>query len=411
MQNIEFNGLLAVAAVAFLVPFLLGFLPRLRVPASVLEVVVGIALGPAGLAWVKADGPVMVFGLLGLAFLLFFAGLEIDFEHLRGRPLLLTLLGFVVSLGLAFAVASGLGALGWLRSPWLVAIILAATALGVIVPVLKDTGRISSLFGQTVIAGATIADLGTVVLLSLFFSRESKSIGVQILLVVLLVLLAVIALAFIVRAARVGRVKRILAFAEDTTDQLRVRGAFLLLIAFVAVAERLGLEVILGAFVGGVVFAVLDRGRGRGVMQVNLQSKLEAVGYGVFVPAFFVTSGLRFDLQALLASPGALVQIPVFLLALLVARGLPALLYRPLLSTREVIAAGFLQATSLSFIVIGAQLGIELKLLEPATGAALVAAGMVSLLLFPLFALLILGGKEAQSKSALGTVLEASDAR
>ena len=409
MQNIEFNGLLAVAAVAFLIPFLLGFLPRLRVPASVLEVVAGIALGPAGLAWVKADGPVMVFGLLGLAFLLFFAGLEIDFEHLRGRPLLLTLLGFAVSLGLAFAVASGLGALGWLRSPWLVAIILAATALGVIVPVLKDTGRISSLFGQTVIAGATIADLGTVVLLSLFFSRESKSIGVQILLVVLLVLLAVIALAFIVRAARVGRVKRILAFAEDTTDQLRVRGAFLLLIAFVAVAERLGLEVILGAFVGGVVFAVLDRGRG--VMQVNLQSKLEAVGYGVFVPAFFVTSGLRFDLQALLASPGALVQIPVFLLALLVARGLPALLYRPLLSTREVIAAGFLQATSLSFIVIGAQLGIELKLLEPATGAALVAAGMVSLLLFPLFALLILGGKEAQSKSALGTVLEASDAR
>ena len=225
----------------------------------------------------------------------------------------------------------------------------------------------------------------------------------------LLVLLAVIALAFIVRAARVGRVRRILAFAEDTTDQLRVRGAFLLLIAFVAVAERLGLEVILGAFVGGVVFAVLDRGRG--VMQVNLQSKLEAVGYGVFVPAFFVTSGLRFDLQALLASPGALVQIPVFLLALLVARGLPALLYRPLLSTREVIAAGFLQATSLSFIVIGAQLGIELKLLEPATGAALVAAGMVSLLLFPLFALLILGGKGAQSKSALGTVLEASDAR
>ena len=409
MQNIEFNGLLAVAAVAFLIPFLLGFLPRLRVPASVLEVVAGIALGPAGLAWVKADGPVMVFGLLGLAFLLFFAGLEIDFEHLRGRPLLLTLLGFVISLGLAFAVASGLGALGWLRSPWLVAIILAATALGVIVPVLKDTGRISSLFGQTVIAGATIADLGTVVLLSLFFSRESKSIGVQILLVVLLVLLAVIALAFIVRAARVGRVRRILAFAEDTTDQLRVRGAFLLLIAFVAVAERLGLEVILGAFVGGVVFAVLDRGRG--VMQVNLQSKLEAVGYGVFVPAFFVTSGLRFDLQALLASPGALVQIPVFLLALLIARGLPALLYRPLLSTREVIAAGFLQATSLSFIVIGAQLGIELKLLEPATGAALVAAGMVSLLLFPLFALLILGGKGAQSKSALGTVLEASDAR
>ena len=105
MQNLEFSGLLAVAAVAFLIPFVLGLVPRLRMPASVLEVVAGIALGPAVLGWVKADGSVMIFGLLGLAFLLFFAGLEIDFEHLRGRPLLLTLLGFVVSLGLAFAVA------------------------------------------------------------------------------------------------------------------------------------------------------------------------------------------------------------------------------------------------------------------------------------------------------------------
>ena len=409
MQNLEFSGLLAVAAVAFLIPFVLGLVPRLRMPASVLEVVAGIALGPAVLGWVKADGSVMIFGLLGLAFLLFFAGLEIDFEHLRGRPLLLTLLGFVVSLGLAFAVASGLGALGWVSSPWLVAIILAATALGVIVPVLKDTGRISSLFGQTVIAGATIADLGTVVLLSLFFSRESKSIGVQILLVGLLVLLAIIALAFIVRAARLGRVERILALSEDTTDQLRVRGAFLILIAFVAIAERLGLEVILGAFVGGVVFSAVDRGRA--VMHPNLQSKLEAVGYGVFVPAFFVASGLRFDLQALLASPGALVQIPVFLLALLVARGLPALLYRPLLNSREVIAAGFLQATSLSFIVIGTQLGIELKLLEPATGAALVAAGMGSLLLFPLLALLVLGRTDATINSSGRTRLEVNDAR
>ena len=409
MQNLEFSGLLAVAAVAFLIPFMLGLVPRLRLPASVLEVVAGILLDPAGFGWVKPDVPVQVFSLLGLAFLLFFAGLEIDFEHLRGRPLQLTLLGFVVSLGLALLVASGLGALGWTSSPLLVAIILAATGLGVIVPVLKDAGRISSLFGQTVIAGATIADLGTVVLLSLFFSRESKSIGAQVLLVGLLLLLAVIALAFIIRAARVGRVERILAFSEDTTDQLRVRGAFLLLIAFVAVSERLGLEVILGAFVGWVVFAAADRGRA--VNHPNLQKKLEAVGYGVFVPAFFVTSGLRFDLQALLASPGALVQIPVFLIALLIVRGLPALLYRPLLNTREIIAAGFLQATSLGFVVIGAQLGIELKLLEPATGAALVAAGMGSLLLFPLLALLVLGRTDATINSGVRTRLEVNDAR
>lgn len=408
MQNLEFSGLFAVAASAFLIPFVLGFFPRLRLPASVLEVVAGILLGPAGFAWVKPDVPVQVFSLLGLAFLLFFAGLEIDFKHLRGRPLQLTLLGFVVSFGLAFLVASGLGALGWISSPLLVAIILAATGLGVIIPVLKDAGRISSVFGQTVIAGATIADLGTVILLSLFFSRESKSVGVQVLLVGLLLLLAIITLAFIIRAARAGRVERVLAGSQDTTDQLRVRGAFLLLIAFIAVAERLGLEVILGAFVGGVIFSAADHGRA--INHPNLQKKLEAVGYGVFVPAFFVTSGLKFDLQALLASPGALVQIPVFLLALLIVRGLPALLYRPLLNPREMLAAGFLQATSLGFIVIGAQLGVTLTLLEPATGAALVAAGMGSLLLFPLFALLILGRGDTKISSAELATLEVKDA-
>lgn len=177
---------------------------------------------------------------------------------------------------------------------------------------------------------------------------------------------------------------------------------------FVATAERLGLELILGAFVGGVVFGAVDRGRA--VSHPNLQHKLEAVGYSVFVLAFFVVSGLSFDLKALLASPGALAQIPVFALALLLVRGLPALLYRGPLSPSETVAAGFLQATSLSFIVIGVQLGMALKLLEPATGAALTAAGMVSLLLFPVFALLALGRSETRATTTR-IVLEVNDVR
>ncbi len=129
------------------------------------------------------------------------------------------------------------------------------------------------------------------------------------------------------------------------------------------------------------------------------------MGYGVFVPAFFVTSGLQFDLGALITSPAALAQVPLFLLALLVVRGLPALLYQPLLAGREVVAAGFFQATSLGFIVVGTQLGVELKLLETATAAALVAAGMGSLLLFSLFALSVLGRNE---KKPMTWTLDAS---
>ena len=407
MLDLEFGGLFAVAAVAFVIPFLLGFAPRLRVPASVLEVAAGIVIGPALLGWVSPDLAVRVFSLLGLAFLLFFAGLEIDFDHLRGRPLQLTLLGFAVSLALAFGFASGLGAIGLIGSPPLTAIILSATALGVVIPVLKDAGRIGGVFGQTVIAGATIADLGTVVLLSLFFSRASKDASAQLVLIGLLIVLAAVVTTFVIRAARGERVERVLTRAQETTDQLRVRGAVLLLLGFVAVAERLGLELILGAFVGGVVFAAADKGRT--ASHPKLAQKLEAVGYGVFVPVFFVTSGLTFDLHSLLGSPAALAQIPVFLLGLLLVRGLPALLYRPLLNRSEVAAAGFLQATSLSFIVIGVQLGLALKLLEPATGAALIAAGMLSLLLFPLFALLILGRNSVPSSQA-AVPLEVRDA-
>jgi Kef-type K+ transport system membrane component KefB len=392
MPPLEFGGLLAVAAVAFGLPLLLGLAPRVRVPASVLQVAAGIVIGPAVLGWVQVDLAVRVFSLVGLAFLLFFGGLEIDFEHLRGRPLQLTLLGFIVSLGLAFAVASGLGALHLIGSPLLVAIILAATGLGVIVPILEDAGQIKTTFGQVVIAGASIADLGTVVLLSLFFSREAKSIGAQLVLVGSLALLALAVVLLIARATRSSRVDGVLSHSQDTSDQLRVRGAYLLLIAFAFAAERLGLEVILGAFIAGVVFRAVDHQKA--MSHPNLQRKLEAVGYGVFVPAFFVTSGLQFDLGALLASPTALAQVPLFLLALLLVRGLPALLYRLLLPGREVVAAGFFQATSLGFIVVGTQLGTELKFFEPSTAAALVAAGMGSLLLFPLLALLALGRNE-----------------
>jgi Kef-type K+ transport system membrane component KefB len=324
MPPLEFSGLLAVAAVAFALPLLLGLAPRLRLTASVLEVAAGILIGPAILGWVPVDLPVRLFSLLGLAFLLFFAGLEIEFEHLRGRPLVLTLLGFLVSFGLAFALALGLGAMHLIASPLLVAIILAATGLGVIVPILANAGRLSTPFGQFMIAGASIADLGTVVLLSLSFSRDAKGIGVQLALIGLLALLASAVVALVTRAARSSRVDDVLTHSQDTTDQLRVRGAYLLLIAFAFAAERLGLEVILGAFIAGVVFQAVDHQRA--LLHPNLQRKLKAVGYGVFVPAFFVVSGLQFDLAALLASPVTLAHVPLFFGGAAVRSRLPSTL-------------------------------------------------------------------------------------
>jgi Kef-type K+ transport system membrane component KefB len=175
---------------------------------------------------------------------------------------------------------------------------------------------------------------------------------------------------------------------QDTTDQIRIRGAFVLLAVFAALAERLGLEVILGAFLAGALLTLVDSNKM--LTHPRFRTKLEAIGFGVFVPFFFVTSGLRFDLAALVASPATLARVPLFLAALLRVRGAPALLYRSLVGGRRTVVAGLLEATTLTFIVAATQIGQALGLMGAATAAALVAAGLLSVLLFPLGALTLL---------------------
>lgn len=386
--QVSLSSLFAVAAVAFLVPLLLGMAPRLRVPAVVLEIVAGIVVGPSGFGWVELDLPIQVLALIGLAFTLFLAGLEIDFERLRGPILKLTGLGFAVSFGLALVAGIGLDAAGQAESGLFVAIVLAATSLGVVIPVLKDSSAIAGDLGQLVILAASIADFGTIILLTLFFSREATSTSVQITLIVGLVLLAIVATVSLMRVERFGPISAALLRLQDTTAQIRVRGAFLLLMVFVALAERLGLEAILGAFIAGAILKLVDRDE-MGTHR-EFRVKLEAIGFGVFIPFFFVASGIRFDLDALFASASTVARVPLFLGALLLARGLPALLYRPLVGNSGAIAAGLLQATSLGFIVVASQIGLELGEISAATGAALIAAGLLSVLLFPLGALTVL---------------------
>src|SRR5215208_4587692 len=166
----SFSDLLIVVAVAFAPPFLLGLFPRVRVPSVVLEIVAGIIVGPSLLGLVEVDQVIEVLALIGLGFVLFLAGLEIEFEKLRGQILRLTAVAFVVSFAIAVVVGFGLSAAGLVQTPLLVAIMLCATSLGVIVPVLKDTGEISSPIGQLIVAAASIADFGAIILLTLFFS-------------------------------------------------------------------------------------------------------------------------------------------------------------------------------------------------------------------------------------------------
>jgi len=393
MDMPSFDGALVIVAVAFAAPFLLGLFPRVRLPSVVLEIVAGIVIGPSVLGLVEVDQTIEVLALLGLAFLLFLAGLEIDFTRLRGRLLRLAGGGFIVSFVLAVAVGFGLGAVDLVETPVLVAIVLCATSLGVIVPVLTDAGEIGSPFGQLIVAAGSIADFGAIILLSLFFTGEG-GVGSTVLLLGLILAVAV-AVYYGVRGAERSKAIMVdLTRLQDTTAQIRVRGAVVLMIGFVALAEAFGLEAILGAFAAGALLALVDKDEF--MTHPDFRRKLEAVGYGVFIPVFFVTSGVRFDLDALLDDPANLAMVPVFLAALLVVRGLPALLYRDFVGTRRAAVGGLLQATSLPFIVTATAIGMELGLMGGAEGAALVAAGLASVLIFPVTGLSVLQAHDAR---------------
>lgn len=380
----ELGNLLAVSAIAAAVPLLRGLLPRIPFPGPVLELLAGILVGPAVLGLVELDDTLRTLSLLGLAFLLFLAGSEIELERLRGPIGRQALLVLLVGSGLALAVTGGLGAVGAIDAPLLVAVAMVGTSLGLVIPLLADSGLLSRPVGQTVVAGASSGELASVLGLSVLFGMGA---GQPLRQTLLIAAIAGAAVAMVLLARRSTAVARAVSTMADTAGQLRVRLAVLLVLALAVAAEVLGFELILGAFIAGVLLRSLDPGAM--TSHPHFRLKLDGLAYGFLVPVFFVVSGLMFDLDSLLADPAAVLKIPLFLGLLLLVRAVPALLYRGL-TGRERVGVGLLQATSLPLFVTAAQIGTELGMIGSVDAAALVAAGLVSVLVLPAVALRLL---------------------
>jgi Kef-type K+ transport system membrane component KefB len=382
----SFNGLLIVTAVALAAPLVVATVSWLKVPSVVLEIVAGIIVGPAVLGWVKIGPAIQILAIMGLAFLLFLAGLEIDLGILKGHVLHLTLAGFAATMVLGFTLGLLFHAIGWVRSPFFLAVALAATSLGLVIPVLRDAGLSESPSGRFTIAGATVAEFGAVLLLSLFFSESKGGAASKLVTVGIFAAFIVAVSIVLLRAGRSIRLDMLLTRLQDTTAEIRVRAAVVLLIGFVALAAKFGLETVLGAFVAGAVLNIVDKDS---MSHPQFRVKLDAIGYGFLIPVFFVFSGLTFDLHALINNPWTLLRVPVLLAALFIARGIPALIYVRSIGPRSSVVAGLLQATSLPFIVTATTIGVAIGAVRPVTAAALVAAGLLSVVLFPLIALAI----------------------
>jgi Kef-type K+ transport system membrane component KefB len=380
-------GLVIVLAVAAAVPLLLGLLPALRLPGALLEIVAGIVLGPSLLGWVTPDATIRALALLGLSFLLFLAGAEVDLRRFRGTLGRRVAASLAISVTAAAVVTAVLLALG-VGGAILIGVALLATSLGLIVPVLADAGALARPVGRLALAGASAGEVAAVVLLSVGLAAGDTSLaGRLLLLVLLLAALGGIALA-VLGVEHSARLSALIVRLADTSAQIRIRLTVLLVAGLALAAEALGFEAILGAFLAGLLVRALDPEPER--THPRYPVKLEAVGYGLLVPVFFVTSGLTLDLGGLLEHPRALAAVPAFLLALLVVRGLPALAFRAELDRRELVAVGLLQATSLPFLLAASEIGRQMHLLDPAVAAALVAAGLVSVLAFPAAALTLL---------------------
>jgi Kef-type K+ transport system membrane component KefB len=381
--------IVGVAALAGLAVMLLS--PRLAIPVVVVELLLGILIGPQGLDFAQVDPTTDFLGELGLGMLFFFAGYEIDFDRIKGKPLRLGITGWLLSLALAYGIGGALAAAGVVLSYLYTGSALATTAIGTLIPILKDAGELKTRFGTYLLAAGAMGEFGPILLITLILSTANPLH--EALILVAFVAAAVLTGVFAVRSAFRGW--PLLERTLETSSQLAVRLTVLLLFGLVALAAELGLDILLGGFVAGMITRMALRGREVGV----LESKLTAVGYGLLIPFFFITSGMNFDLDALTGSASAVLKMLMFVGLFLVVRGAPAiLLYRHTIEPlRDRLALAFYSATELPLVVAITAIAVEVGQMKASTSAGLVGAAIISTLAFPLVALKIRRGSDPES--------------
>lgn len=350
------TDLVIVLAVAAAIPLLLGLLPRVPVPGALAEIVAGVLVGPSLLGWVHPDGIIRALSVLGLSFLLFLAGFEVDVRRFRGRMGSRVLIALGGSMVLAAVAGLAFAATG-MRGGMLIAIALLATSLGLVIPVLADAGALHTRVGTIAVACASAGEMAAVVALSLGVAGSDTPLAGRLVLLGLLVVLLAVVGAVVVGAEHVGRVAALVDRLADTSAQIRIRLTVLLVAGVALAAASLGFEAILGAFLAGVMMRTLDPEPE--ISHPHYPVKLEAVGFGLLIPVFFVTSGVTLDISGLVDNPSALAGVPLLVAALLVVRGLPVLAFRGDLSRSEPLGCRALQATSLPFLLTIAPIGID----------------------------------------------------
>jgi len=409
-ETMSFLPLLIVIFLAFLVPITLSRFKKLRLPIVVGEIIAGIIVGRSGFGWVQHHELVLdLLAELGFVFLMFLSGMEIDFSSLglftnqkrskdqpwnpfklAGTSFLLTLI-LSTFIGFAFTWAD------LASSPWMIALILSTTSLGVVVPVLKEQGLSNGRYGQTLLISALIADFVTMLLITVVVAALSQGLTLDILLIGLLFVAFFLVYYFGgIFFNRLKSMRRVVKELSSATAQIKVRAAFTMMLIFVALAEMLGTEIILGAFLAGAIISLLKRPE-----DSDLSHQLDSIGYGFFIPIFFIMVGVDFNLSSLVSSPSALLLVPLLLAAAAVVKLLPSLLFKINFSWKQTLGAGTLLSSRLSLIIAASAIGLRIGVISEPFNSAIILVAIITVVIAPPLFIKLVPAKELEEESPI----------
>jgi Kef-type K+ transport system membrane component KefB len=375
--------LLLIALAAVVAPILADLSRRVvPVPEVVIQILLGILIGPSLLALTRTNSVVTALSDLGLTYLMFLAGLELDVTRMREGHMARATTAWLGSLVLALGVGAVLESTGLVLDTVVVGLCLTTTALTTLLPILRDSGVLKSSFGPTVLSVGAIGEFGPILAVALLLTSHDAGITV-----LLLVLFAVVAAAAALLAVRVHppRLVAMMGRHLHSSSQLPVRISVTLVVFLVYLATKLSLDVLLGAFAAGVIVRLFIRADGE---TEQITSKLEAIGFGFLIPIFFIETGVNLDLHALVHKPKVLLLVPLFALLFLFTRGVPTfLLFRRVIDKAQLKALSILSSTALPLVVVITTIGVQEHKMKPQNASALVAAGMLSVLVFPILGL------------------------
>jgi len=383
-QDIRFSSLLIIFILAFLIPLIISMIKVIRIPEVIGEIIAGVVIGKSGFNVVQDNVWINFLAAFGFSYLMFLSGVEIDFTYFKkanqGRrgnlnPLKLGLSTFAATLLLSFLISVMLSHLGIGINPLILTLIFSTTSLGIVVPTLKETGVIGRPIGQIILISAIIADFSTMLMIPFVMSYAAGKKNSSFLSSLLLV--AAFAVIYVIGKILLSR--NFTGRSALKTSQWEIRAAFVLFLTLIAVSEFAGVEVILGAFLAGVLFSIFFQKR-----RADILPKLDAIGYGLLTPFFFIVTGARFDLRTVTADHKAWILLPVLLACKYIAKLIPLISFKKFFGWRKTIGAGFLLSANLSLTIAVSLIALQNGIITESVYSTFLLSAILSCMISPM---------------------------